>query len=95
MVYTEFRQNILDLSASDPSMAIILDVGRHTLSSTHHSGNSLWKLIIRKLHIFLANGWGQIYKSSVWTLTYRELKALEIVTSATIETYRVSHNLLN
>jgi hypothetical protein len=29
--------------------------------------------------IFLANGWGLTYQSSVWTLTYRELKALEAV----------------
>jgi hypothetical protein len=35
--------------------------------------------------IFLVNGWGQIYQSSVWTLTYRELKALETVTPTTTE----------
>jgi predicted membrane metal-binding protein len=35
--------------------------------------------------IFLVHGWGQIYQSSVWTLTYRELKALESVTPATTE----------
>jgi hypothetical protein len=29
--------------------------------------------------IILVGGWSQIYKSSVWTLTYRELKALETV----------------
>lgn len=29
--------------------------------------------------ILLVGGWGQIYQSSVWTLTYRELKALETV----------------
>jgi len=29
--------------------------------------------------ILLVDGWGQIYQSSVWTLTYRELKALETV----------------
>jgi hypothetical protein len=33
--------------------------------------------------ILLVSGWGQIYQSSVWTLTYRELKALESVTPAT------------
>lgn len=36
--------------------------------------------------IFLVSGWGQIYQSSVWTLTYRELKALEAVVPAMIET---------
>jgi len=36
--------------------------------------------------IFLVSGWGQIYQSSVWTLTYRELKALETVAPAMIET---------
>jgi len=36
--------------------------------------------------IFLVSGWGQIYQSSVWTLTYRELKALEAVAPAMIET---------
>jgi len=36
--------------------------------------------------IFLVSGWGQIYQSSVWTLTYRELKALEAVAPARIET---------
>jgi hypothetical protein len=35
--------------------------------------------------ILLVGGWGQIYQSSVWTLTYRELKALETVTSAATE----------
>ena len=34
--------------------------------------------------ILLVRGWGQIYQSSVWTLTYRELKALEAVTPATV-----------
>jgi hypothetical protein len=29
--------------------------------------------------ILLVRGWGQIYQSSVWTLTYRELNALEAV----------------
>ena len=29
--------------------------------------------------ILLVGGWGQIYQSSVWTLTYRELNALETV----------------
>ncbi len=33
--------------------------------------------------ILLVSGWGLIYQSSVWTLTYRELKALEAVTSMT------------
>jgi hypothetical protein len=32
--------------------------------------------------ILLVNGWSQIYQSSTWTLTYRELKALETVTPA-------------
>jgi len=36
--------------------------------------------------IFLVGGWGQIYQSNVWTLTYRELKALEAVAPAMIET---------
>jgi hypothetical protein len=35
--------------------------------------------------ILLANGWGLTYESSVWTLTYRELKALETVTPAITE----------
>ena len=30
--------------------------------------------------IIFVNGWGLTYESSVWTLTYRELKALETVT---------------
>ncbi|RPH57428.1 MAG: hypothetical protein EHM81_11605 [Chloroflexi bacterium] len=29
--------------------------------------------------ILLVSGWGQIYQSSTWTLTYREIKALETV----------------
>lgn len=29
--------------------------------------------------VLLVSGWAQIYQSSVWTLTYRELKALETV----------------
>ena len=29
--------------------------------------------------IHLVSGWAQIYQSSVWTLTYRELKALETI----------------
>ena len=29
--------------------------------------------------VLLVSGWGEIYQSSVWTLTYRELKALEAV----------------
>jgi hypothetical protein len=36
--------------------------------------------------IFLVSGRGQIYQSSVWTLTYRELKALEAVVPTMIET---------
>ncbi len=32
--------------------------------------------------ILLVGGWGKIYESGVWTLTYRELKALETVTPA-------------
>ncbi len=36
--------------------------------------------------IFLVSGWGQIYQSNVWTLTYRELKALEAVVPTMIET---------
>ena len=36
--------------------------------------------------IFLVSGWGQIYQSSVWTLTYRELKTLDVVATAVIET---------
>jgi len=35
--------------------------------------------------IFLVSGWGQIYQSSVWTLTYRELKALDVIAPAGIE----------
>ena len=35
--------------------------------------------------ILLVSGWGQIYQSSVWTLTYRELKALDVVAPAKIE----------
>jgi hypothetical protein len=34
--------------------------------------------------ILLVSGWGLTYESSVWTLTYRELKALETVTPTTI-----------
>jgi hypothetical protein len=29
------------------------------------------------LPLFLVNGWYKIYASNVWTLTYREIKALE------------------
>ncbi len=36
--------------------------------------------------IILVNGWGQIYQSNVWTLTYRELKALDAIAPAVIET---------
>ena len=35
--------------------------------------------------ILLVSGWGQIYQSSVWTLTYRELKALESVSPTITE----------
>jgi hypothetical protein len=35
--------------------------------------------------ILLVGGWGKIYESSTWTLTYRELKALETVTPTTVE----------
>lgn len=35
--------------------------------------------------IALVSGWGLIYQSNVWTLTYRELKALETVTPALVE----------
>ena len=34
--------------------------------------------------VLLVNGWAQIYRSSVWTLTYRELKALETVAPAMV-----------
>jgi len=36
--------------------------------------------------ILLVSGWGQIYQSNVWTLTYRELKTLEAIAPAMIET---------
>ena len=36
--------------------------------------------------ILLVNGWGQIYRSNVWTLTYRDLKALDAIAPAAIET---------
>jgi hypothetical protein len=35
--------------------------------------------------MLLVSGWNQIYQSSVWTLTYRELKALETVAPAMVE----------
>lgn len=35
--------------------------------------------------IALVSGWALIYQSNVWTLTYRELKALETVTPALVE----------
>ena len=35
--------------------------------------------------IALVSGWGLIYQSNVWTLTYRELKALETVAPVLIE----------
>lgn len=34
--------------------------------------------------VLLVSGWGLIYQSSVWTLTYRELKALETVAPAAL-----------
>ena len=36
--------------------------------------------------ILLVNGWGQIYRSNVWTLTYRDLKALDAIAPEAIET---------
>jgi hypothetical protein len=35
--------------------------------------------------IIFVNGWSKTYESSVWTLTYREIKALETVTPAIAE----------
>src|SRR5512133_179373 len=35
--------------------------------------------------ILLVGGWGRIYETSTWTLTYREMKALETVTPAIAE----------
>jgi hypothetical protein len=35
--------------------------------------------------ITLVEGWGLTYESSVWTLTYRELKALETVAPLAVE----------
>jgi hypothetical protein len=35
--------------------------------------------------IFLVGGWAEIYQSSTWTLTYRELKAIETVAPAVVE----------
>ena len=39
--------------------------------------------------IFMAeynlSGWGQVHQSSAWTLTYRELKALESVSPTITE----------
>ena len=35
--------------------------------------------------ILLVSGWAQIYQSSTWTLTYRELKAIETVAPAIVE----------
>lgn len=37
-------------------------------------------LVVTFSPLLLVGGWGEIYKSSVWTLTYRELKALETIT---------------
>jgi hypothetical protein len=33
----------------------------------------------------LVSGWAQIFQSSTWTLTYRELKAIETVAPAVVE----------
>ncbi|PWH12101.1 MAG: hypothetical protein DDG60_14975 [Anaerolineae bacterium] len=38
-------------------------------------------IVIWLAPIFLVDGWAKIYASSVWTLTYRELKALEALKS--------------
>ena len=35
--------------------------------------------------ILLVSGWGKTYESNVWTLTYREIKALETVTPAVVD----------
>jgi hypothetical protein len=35
--------------------------------------------------VLLVNGWHEIYQSSVWTLTYRELKALETIKPEAVE----------
>lgn len=35
--------------------------------------------------IILVSGWGEIYRSSVWTLTYREIKALDAVSPTIVE----------
>jgi len=40
--------------------------------------------------ILLVNGWNLIYQSSVWTLTYRELKALETVSPAKTEQAKIT-----
>jgi hypothetical protein len=36
-------------------------------------------LVVAFSPVLLVSGWGRIYQSSAWTLTYRELKALEAV----------------
>ena len=36
-------------------------------------------LVVTFSPVLLVSGWGRIYQTSVWTLTYRELKALETV----------------
>jgi hypothetical protein len=41
-------------------------------------------LLITVAPLTLVSGWYQIYISSVWTLTYREIKALEVVKPAEI-----------
>ena len=42
-------------------------------------------LVVTFSPIILVSGWSLIYKSNVWTLTYRELKALETVAPAVTE----------
>ncbi len=37
-------------------------------------------LIVAFSPLLLVSGWGEVFKSSVWTLTYRELKALQAIT---------------
>jgi len=39
-------------------------------------------LVVAFSPVLLVSGWGLIHQSSVWTLTYRELKALETVAPA-------------
>ena len=42
-------------------------------------------LVVTFSPLLLVGGWGQIYQSSVWTLTYRELKALETVAPEVVQ----------